>query len=265
MKYVSTVQSFIDDLQERGWYIFTKDEISQKVLLSQSALYVALYRQEQKGRILKIKNGFYVIVPLEYKAIGSIPVEWFLGSLMKFLNLPYYIALLSAAAYHGATHQAVQITQVMTTRKIPDIRAGRLHIEFIQKKEMLNAEVQPIKTPMGSVIFGSPEQTAFDIVQYIPKCGHLDHVATILSELSEKISAKKLKALLPYQEKTTLQRLGYLLETLEKEDLAVPLKKYVNPLNLPYIGLRADRPKHNYPIAKDWHLYINHTVEIDEL
>ena len=36
---------------------------------------------------------------------------------MAHLSQPYYVALLSAAAYHGAAHQKPQVFQVMVPRR----------------------------------------------------------------------------------------------------------------------------------------------------
>jgi len=265
MENILKLSEYIDNLHQRGWYVFTKKDMAKQLPLSPQALAIALYRQEQKGRIHRVKNDFYVIVPLEYRALGTIPGEWFLGELMRYQGISYYVGLLSAAAYHGASHQASQTLQVIVSRKIRDITIGRLKIEFIQKKGISDAAVNNLQTPMGVVYFASPEQTAFDVMQFLPKCGHLDHVATIMSELTEKLSASKLQTLIPYQETATIQRLGYLFETLDREDLAKPLKQYLNSIKHPYAALRPDIPKTGYPISRDWHLYINHTFDSDDL
>ena len=68
---------------------------------------------------------FYVIVPLEYRAVGAPPVSWFIHDLMKAMELPYYVSLLSAAALHGASHQQPQTFQVMTDRSLRSVLAGR--------------------------------------------------------------------------------------------------------------------------------------------
>jgi len=58
------------------------------------------------GRVACVRKGFYVIVPLEYQAIGSVPAEWFVDDLMRFIGQPYCAGCLSAAAIHGAAHQS---------------------------------------------------------------------------------------------------------------------------------------------------------------
>jgi len=47
----------------------------------------------------------YVLVPLEYLHAGAPPPSWFIDDLMKAMERPYYVGLLSAAGIHGASHQ----------------------------------------------------------------------------------------------------------------------------------------------------------------
>jgi hypothetical protein len=59
--------------------------------------------------------GVAVVVPPEYREAGCPPASWFIHDLMRFLGQPYYVALLTAAAIHGAAHQ----------QRSPRTRAGR--------------------------------------------------------------------------------------------------------------------------------------------
>ena len=45
-----------------------------------------------------------------------IPADWFIAELMQFLDLPYYVGVLSAAALHGAAHQQAQEFHVVVPR-----------------------------------------------------------------------------------------------------------------------------------------------------
>jgi predicted transcriptional regulator of viral defense system len=69
-----------------------------------------------------IREGFYVIVPLEYASSGILPPEWFIDELMKFLRQPYYVGLLSAAAIHGAAHQQPQEFHVVIPEALRSIK-----------------------------------------------------------------------------------------------------------------------------------------------
>jgi len=83
--------------------------------MTEEAFRKAASRLAKKNRIVRIRSGFFVIVPLEYRAAGVLPAEWFIADLMNYLEQPYYVGVLSAAALYGAAHQQPQQFQVVTT------------------------------------------------------------------------------------------------------------------------------------------------------
>ncbi|WP_324327180.1 type IV toxin-antitoxin system AbiEi family antitoxin, partial [Flavobacterium sp.] len=72
---------------------------------SESANKSALKRLVNKEQIISIHKGYYLIIPPQYRSKGILPPTLFLDAFMKELDRPYYLALLNAAAYHGASHQ----------------------------------------------------------------------------------------------------------------------------------------------------------------
>ena len=65
---------------------------------------MTLYRLERSGAIVSPRRRF-VVVPGGYCSAGGPPAIWFIEDLMRHLGRRYYVALLSAAALHGAGHQ----------------------------------------------------------------------------------------------------------------------------------------------------------------
>lgn len=55
--------------------------------------------------------------------------KW-IGPLMSFVRADYRISLLRAAAFHGSSHQAAVVFQVIALRQLPRIELGRQRIEF---------------------------------------------------------------------------------------------------------------------------------------
>jgi len=74
--------------------------------------------------------------------------------------------------------------------------------------------VQNFSTPWGTLLVSSPEATALDLVGYAHHAGGLSQVATVLSELAERIDPEKLAAAARTAPVAWAQRLGYLLEHL---------------------------------------------------
>ena len=102
----------IDDLASNGRYHFTMEEMRSALGVSAAAARAALRRLSRKGLIASPLRGFYVVLPPEYRRLGCLPAEQFVPALMAGLKRPYYVALLSAAQYHGAAHHRPQEFQV---------------------------------------------------------------------------------------------------------------------------------------------------------
>ena len=109
-----TLSALVDDLQSGGRCTFDRSEALSALRVDALNLKKAATRLGSKRRIVAPRRGFYVIVPLEYRATGAPPPSWFSDNLMRHLGRPYYVGVLSAAALHGAGHQQPQEFQVMT-------------------------------------------------------------------------------------------------------------------------------------------------------
>jgi predicted transcriptional regulator of viral defense system len=183
---------YIDKLQQHGSYSFTKLRAQRETGESDPALKLALWRLARKRRIVPVREGFYVIVPLEYASSEMLPPEWFIDDMMKFLQQPYYVGLLSAAAVHGAAHQQPQEFHVVVQKASRNIRVGRLFIRFFAKATLQTSAIERLKTPTGYMHVATPAVTALDLVTYASRVGGFERVATVLQELGEKLTAPML-------------------------------------------------------------------------
>lgn len=261
-----TLNEYISSLQIKGRYLFTRDEALTALRVTSNAFKLAALRLIKKKNLVRLKHEFYLIVPTEYQEVGAPPTAWFIDYLMQFNQQPYYVGLLSAAALHGAAHQQPQVFQVMTNKPLRPIQAGRGRIEFFTKKEIIQTNYQSVKTPTGYMNVSIPEITAFDLVRYAKSVGHLNLVATVLTELQEKFDGARLSAVLESGnlEATNVQRLGYLLELIgaDKKILAL-LKQWIKKHRPKAVPLRSDIPYEHSQKNIDWQLYVNQTIESD--
>jgi len=69
----TTLESWIDGLQARGRYSFSRSEAVRDCGMSALAVTKALQRAVRSGRLVRPKEYFFVIVPLEYRAAGAPP------------------------------------------------------------------------------------------------------------------------------------------------------------------------------------------------
>jgi len=260
-----SVRSYIDRLQSKGRYTFLKSELTQIPGLSTAAIELSLNRLLKKHRIAMIRQGFYIIVPIEYQLNGILPAAWFIHQLMEYLELPYYVALLSAAAIHGASHQKSQEFQVITNKSLRTIHVRGLRIRFFKKSDLdMEIGLEQIKAENGYINTSVPERTALDLIHYARQIGGLNRAATVLEELSEKIDSSRL--LKNAQEEKSLcfiQRLGFIMDLLGFENLTEKLSGWLKTKKPAKTLLDPALPNNIEAFNPKWRLYVNSDIETD--
>ena len=139
-------------------------------------------------------------------------------------------------------------------------------IRFFLKKDLERTPVDLVKTPSGRIRVSTPEATALDLVRYHDRAGHLNHVATVLAELAEKIDAQKLvQAAEADGELAAAQRLGYLLELVGAAKVASRLAKWLDGHSPRPVLLRPGIEGKEIPRNARWRVIVNHKVEPDDV
>ncbi|MGD9152232.1 MAG: type IV toxin-antitoxin system AbiEi family antitoxin [Gammaproteobacteria bacterium] len=261
------LSEYIDFLIAHGKCCFSLDEAEEYLGKKRSLVIKAINHQKKLGRIASPAKGFYVIVSPEYRIYGCLPAEYFIPYLMKYWEQDYYAGLLTAALYHGASHQKPQIFQVITNKKRPVVYCGKIKVVFYLKKWFNNIAFQNFSTSKGILKISTPEQTAIDLFLYSKQSGGINHIATVLAELSEAINSEKLLSLIqkhPYG--AWQQRMGYLFDELGEKKLATAVEQNIQAQKrIIYIPLAAMLQKTNkkYKRDKKWKIIINSTIETD--
>ena len=256
-------RGYIGGLAARGRYHFASRDAQSALGVSAAAAKLALHRLAKQQLIASPARGFYVIVPPEYRSLGCLPADQFIPTLMARLDLPYYAGLLSAAQYHGAAHQRPQQFQVFLAKNRRPIQCGAVRVAFIARKRLADVPVQRFNTPRGTVLVSSPEATALDLVGYAHHAGGLNQVATVLSELAERIDPGKLAAVAPTAPVQWAQRLGYLLEHLGFAASTAALKEYVRAHARRSTVLLTKAPHGSSRPNRGWKIHVNAHVETE--
>ena len=254
-------KDYIRGLAAAGRYHFASGDARKALGVSADAARLALNRLARQNMIAQPARGFYVIVPPEYRSLECLPADQFIPALMQRLEQPYYAGLLSAAQYHGAAHHRPQEFQVLLDKARRPIHCGRMRVSFSVRKHLRNVPVQSLNTPRGTIRVSTPEATAVDLVGYYQRVGGLDHVATILSELVERIDPQKLVTASQTAPITWAQRLGYLLALVDAREQAALLQAYVRDEARQTVPLLADTSRDEAPRDADWKLIVNADVE----
>ncbi len=259
------LSQYLEALQMRGQITFSKDQALKALSTTEDAFMRSSQRLIKKRHLIRPVTGFYVIVGIQHRTLGSPPPTWYIQELMVFLQRPYYLALLSAAEHYGATHQSVQELQVITDTPLKTIRAGKIRIRFMTNKLASKVPTQNIKTPQGDMKVSTPEATAFDLVRYYRRAGGFSHVATVFLEMHKQISRKKLPAVANiYNDLSLAQRVGYLLETYGNLRLVEDLYQWLKKRDYVFIALQTGA-REEISRNKKWSIIINTDVEPDEV
>jgi len=257
------LHDWVEMLPGDGRYAFTRRDAESVTDASSEAVEVTLRRLKKRGRIVSPRRGFYVLVPPEYRSAGCPPATWFLHDLMLHLGRRYYVALLTAAALHGAGHQQPMAFQVMVDAIERGIEIERVRIEFHVSNLVFKANTTRIQTETGTMVVASPETTAFDLVRFPSASGYWSNISTVLLELAGELDPALLSAGAERVERSVVQRLGWLLDFLEEQDLADALARVLDGERLVPTPLNTRRDSAIAPLDPRWRVLINDDVEPD--
>ncbi len=260
---MKSAADYIVGLASRGRHHFTTGEAQAALGRSLPAVRAALRRLKRRGEIASPLRSFHVIVPPEYRRLGCLPSEQFIPQLMEHLGEPYYVALLSAAEIHGAAHHRPQSFQVMLAKNRRPIVCGKVRAQFVARHDLARTPAVELNTPRGRMRVSSREATALELVGYADQCGGLDNVASVLLDLGEELDASKLAEAARLCPVAWVQRLGYLLDMLEKAELASALVEHVREHAAIIAPLVRSRPTAQAPRNARWKLALNVSVEPD--
>jgi predicted transcriptional regulator of viral defense system len=255
---------FLVELQEKGRYGFTFDDLRNYFNLSEESLLQGLFRYKQKKQVAQIRKGFYAIITPEYSKQGMLPYHLFIDDLMKSLNKPYYVALLSASALYGAAHQQPMEYYVIAQTPAPrSINSKKLKISFLSKNTWEQDNIIQKTTDAGYINVSSPELTALDLFAYVEKIG-LNRITTVLKELAQSIKVSSLsRTIKKYPNTPVLQRLGYIMDKLLKEEkIAEVLLKNLKERTVSPVLLSTHESK-NGLLDETWKVIINMEIESD--
>jgi len=258
------IEKYLNTIRAKGRYSFTSEELLKEFQVPYQTLAQRLYHLKQKKIIAQIRKGFYVIIPPEYSALGTLPPDLYIDDMMNYLNKEYYVALLSAAALHGAAHQQPTTFFVVSNFPAPrNIDNDKEKIFFFSKQNIIQEGIIQKKTPAGYISVSSPELTAFDLLDNINQFG-INRVITILMELYEVMLPSKLSKIAKLVDnKTNIQRLGFILESIVGErKLSNTLYKIISKSHFTKVSLSPLKMK-NGEINEKWKIIVNEQIEPD--
>lgn len=267
-----TIGSWVRELPKRGVYTFTlEDVIAEFPGFTKDYIHLELFRQAEKGEVKSVWRGFYAVVLDDYGLRGDPPPTEFIDQLMRYLDRHYYVALLSAASFHGSSHQAPQTFMVMvegSSMRMSNKSGSRM--KFYTRKKIPKNYLDSVMSKSGYITFSSIELTALDLIVRMKGVGGLNRAAEVIDGLVEEdLRFNKVEAdFFELSPAVSIQRLGYILDKpLGYTDIADELYegamkagvRFKHTLLYPIAGISAA----GYSIDSKWKVAANKEVELD--
>lgn len=271
---MASLDQYLDEQLARGRGYFSREEALRAVVLSAGAFAAAVTRLIKKRRLANPRHGFYLILRPEDRAAGAPdPARW-IDPLMKHQAIDYRISLLHAAAFHGSSHQAAMVFQVIVPKQLRSFEIGRHRLQFIYQGPDRFAKVNvprwlgQLKSEAGFAKVAGVELTLLDCARYFHKSAGINGVAQIVKDLGANADPRKLAEAGAHYENSAVRRLGYLLELEGHERQASALKPFVEKAKSmkrldPSVLSLSESPDPLQETNSEWKLLINTPVEID--
>lgn len=218
-------EAFVGERIASGNYGFSLADLVRETGLSDRNAKNQLRRL--RGRTSKVARWqpFFLVNDPADKASGAVSYDRWLDDYFAWLGRPYYVGLQSAAAIHGSQPQALQTIQIVTNVPRREARVGRQKLRFFVKSDCAASAVQQAPRAFAPMKVSTPETTAFDLVRYAPRLGGIDRTAETLAPMLHLLQPARLKSVLAAEDEiSTMQRLGFLLETMGRSRLAAAVE-----------------------------------------
>jgi predicted transcriptional regulator of viral defense system len=271
---MNTLEGFLEDRLVNGRAYFSREEAGVSLGLKPETLGARLTRLVKRHRLASPRHGFFLILRPEDQIAGAPDPLCWIDPLMRHHGFDYRISLLRAAAYHGSSHQAAMVFQVIVPRQLRDLEIGYHRVQFLYQapSSFMQANrpenLERWKNPAGFAQVAGVELTLLDCVRYFHKSAGFNGVAQVVKDIGCHADPRKLARVAGAFENATARRLGLLLDRTGHERQAKALESFVktaktfvpfNPAQKPLLeslGLLYERDLR-------WKLVVNEPVEVD--
>jgi len=230
-------------------------EFAQKLFPNKNKAARVLVFLTQKGRLIRIEKGKYILVPIKAPNQQWMPNEFIVASLWMG-NASYYIGYFTMYNYWGFTDQVPRMIFILNTDKSSKKQINGICYEAVKIKKEKYYGIQKIKVEGQDIFISNKERTLVDFA-YNP-LGSMRNFEIALQDNIDDIDIKKfIKYLIKFPVASVRKRVGFLLEQLgcPRESLEPILRtigeKRVLTLFDPYKKSRRGK------INKDWKIIVN--------
>jgi len=186
--------------------------------VSRGAIRELLSDMANRGKISRLKEGLYVIIPLGETSSIYIP-EW--HQLTKHLveSAEYYIGSYSALQIHNLITQPSLKQQIVVSKqqKKSKLNIRRIEFQFIyHNKDHFFGSKKIWINKFDKVLCSDLEKTIIDCLFKPEYAGGIVEIAKAIFESKDKLDfGKLLNYTIQFKSQSVIKRLGYLLELLD--------------------------------------------------
>lgn len=223
--------------------------------------YFLLYNLERKRWLERVTRGLYQFIPLSYGYPERIPPSnsFVIGAA---LIEPYYFSYYTSNSHYGFTTQMPFTLFVATTRKKPGIEWAGGAFKFVTLSKRKFFGYRREKVFDAEVNMAEPEKSLVDSFDKPRYAGGVEQLVRIIWRGLPRVRKEKLvEYAVRMNSHVLIQRLGFIIGFLVKEELVKPLTRNLRDEMLRHVGKAAiyldSRKPRTGEFSKEWRLINN--------
>ncbi len=242
---------------------FTTEEAAHLCGVPERQVPQRLASQRRRSSIFSPARGLWVPVPAEYRTWGAPDPMLYIDDMMAKLGAGYLVGWLTAAARHGASHQAPQTFQVATSKQLRDRDFGRSRLQFFSRSYAADAPCSARELSRAGARVATPGMTMLMLAADPGFCGGMGNVATAIVELAEENPGYvgEVAAMAGLFADSAPRRLGHILDAFG-EGAPDALREYCAGLVSAESYLSPTAAKEG-ALDRAWNIVINEEVDPD--
>lgn len=253
------------ELSKDAVYLLSRSEFEkQKVITTKYAVKVlGSYRKAtsmlgslaKRNRLIQLRRGRYLIVPLKAPNQLWMPNEYVIASLWMD-EIPYYIGYSSMYNYWGFTEQIPQSVTVLNTMKEWKRNIKNIRYVAVKVSSRKMYGIKKIRIDEEDILISDKERTLTDFI--FKPMGSWENVQFVINEQAGKIDLQKfIRYLIKFPVAAVRKRAGVMLERagVFSKDLA-KLKQSIGTKNT-YVNFNPFIKSRKGKVNQDWKVIIN--------
>jgi predicted transcriptional regulator of viral defense system len=208
-----------------------------------------------------VARGLYQFIPLSYGYPKRVPPSnsFVIGAA---LIKPYYFSYYTSNSHYGFTTQMPFTQFIATTKKRPDVEWSGGNFKFVTLSKRKFFGYRREKVFNTEVNMAEPEKSLVDSFDKPRYAGGMEQLARIIWRGFPRINKQKLvNYAVRMNSHALIQRLGFIINFLVKNELVEPLPLNLRKIMLRYVGktsiyLDLRRPKTG-KFSKEWRIVNN--------